>query len=223
MRACSAGPIPSPLSCTASCTVRAPGPALASSEIAPSRVNFTALPSRLFSTWRTRDASPITQCGRGRVDCSEKARPLSAARSLNTSATCTSSAFRSKGLLDSENWPALMRDTSSRSLISSSRWMPELSTSSRRSVWVGSRDSRCSSRVRPSMPCKGVRNSWLTLARKRVRSALCSRASCKAASFSRTSCALCKLNCMALLSWREVARAVNSINAARISCPALAK
>ena len=223
MRASSAAPMPSPVSATVSVTQPGRSPGQAARQMWPRRVNFTALPSRLFSTWRSRAASPRTQQGRGSCSCSRNCSPLSAARSANSSACRSSSAVRSKSSSFSAKWPASMRETSSRSLIRPSSWVPELSISSSRCVRVGSLASRCSRRVRPSMPCSGVRSSWLTLARKRWRSALCSRARRSAASFSAASASACSRSSMPVARRCEVARAVDVSRAASNSWPIAAK
>ena len=222
-RASSAASMPGPVSRT---LMRMPpriGRGATASVTLPRTVNFTALPSRFCSTWRTRAASPRTQHGRGRALCSVNCRPLSAARSAVTSASWSSSAARSKSAACSTKAPASMTEASSRSLIRPCRCRPELSISSSRRSAAGSRDSRCISRASPRMPCSGVRSSWLTLARKRSRSALRSRASCSAASFSATNWSACWRSSRPMARRCEVARAVASSSASSSSWPPAAK
>jgi hypothetical protein len=71
-----------------------------------------------------------------------------------------------KVTISSESLPASMRERSSTSLISPSRWPAAVDTLPSRSSWAGSVVASRIRPVRPMMAFIGVRISWLMLARK---------------------------------------------------------
>ena len=68
MRACASGAMPMPVSRTAKRDLARRAPGSTTIATPPCSVNFTALPARLSSTWRSRAASPMTRPGRRVVD-----------------------------------------------------------------------------------------------------------------------------------------------------------
>ena len=211
--------MPGPVSCTSALSRPLSASRISVSVIEPCCVNLTALPSRLCSTCRTRAGSPVTQQGWSNCSVSLKSSPLSMARTVYRSARFCTTAPSSKLSLRIANWPASMREMSSRSLISPNRCVPEDSISSRRRLTALSPASRCSSRVTPRMPCSGVRSSWLTLLMNCVFTALWRNASFSASSFSTDRACARKRSMSTSTSRFSEAMAVVSSRPSSISSP----
>lgn len=181
---------PGPVSCTSNHSAAAPArplscPAMAAGQLGPARsvtvptrVNFTALPSRLMSTWRNLPSSPWTIAGRWGWRAILGCRPLARARRANNSARSSSSACRlkSSGLMGRQSASILER--SRMSLIRPSRCSPLRAMVSICSSWRGARVGSCA-RIweNPMTALSGVRISWLMLARKALLARLAASAS----------------------------------------------
>ena len=164
----------------------APGSGAAKTRTSPRSVNFTALPTRLCRIWRSRAASPTVVSGRSAVQCESRSTPLASAWAENTSAASWMASCRSKRSCATRMRPAPSLEKSSTSSTSASS-AAELRRSTE-SIWrwPSSRRVPRSSSLAPTMPCSGVRISWLMLARKRLFTALASRAAASAACSSRS-------------------------------------
>ena len=149
----------------------------------PRRVNFSALDSRLLTTWRIRVGSPETWAGRAGSTRQVSSTPAAAfcERRLAVSSTRTP---RSNGICSRTSCPASNLERSSTSLSNSTSTLPE--------SWAIDSCWRCSgvsgpsrlSESMPSRPFSGVRISWLMLARKLARAWAISRAVWRASSSS---------------------------------------
>ena len=166
--ACLSAGMPMPVSATAS-TTRHVSPCSSSMATVtvtpPSRVNLTALPSRLSSTWRSRPGSPLRVRGMPGGTMALSASPFCwALRAIERTLACTSSR-RSNGTSSRSSLPASILEKSRMSLTMVSSASAEAFTKAMSSrCWASSVDSSTSS-VMPRMPFMGVRISWLMLAR----------------------------------------------------------
>ncbi len=130
----------------------------------PSLVNFTALPIRLNSAWRSRTGSARIQPS-APAPAARSSRPLSWARGRSMPMTLRRVLVTSSGSGVSSSRPASILEKSITSFSSwASIWpQPWASVSSALAgMERGSFSSRCST---PSTPFIGVRISWLILAR----------------------------------------------------------
>ena len=175
--------MPIPLSRTSMRT--APRPALSTALTAmrtsPRSVNLTALPIRLSAICRTRVGSPRMKRGSSGSMSSRTSTPFSTARSTIESTVPSSSATASKSTLSNSRCPASIFEKSRMSLISASSASPlERAISANSRCWT----SRCVSSSRPVMPItplRGVRISWLMVARKALLARLPASAASRAA------------------------------------------
>ena len=120
---------------------------------------------------------------------SSSRRPFSSARSRIISATSRTMAPRSNGADLSCSRPASILAISSTSLMRVSRYSPLRLMISSRSCWLG--DTSGSRRMRlekPRMAFKGVRSSWLILARNTLLALLAASAASRAMSSSDVRC-----------------------------------
>ena len=155
-----AGPAPPP---------PAAGSRRASRRTSPRAVNFTALPSRLINTCRTFRSSVQTSAGTAASTSTRNRSPLDSARGRTMSATARRAWPRSQASMVVWSRPASIRERSSTSLTSDRSCSPQLSMPSRHSFWAGVSDgSAWRICTYPSTPLRGVRSSWLMLARNSV-------------------------------------------------------
>ena len=160
-----------PVSLTRITTLRAPS-SFASQQTRtatspPASVNFTALLVRFASTRRSFSQSPIMR-GTSKSTRVVKATPFLAATGAMADSTIPTRSFKSTSSRFSVSEPAWMRAHSSTLSTISSKMAPFLSISSnwrRASGRSGPMDSPKSS-AKAKMEVSGVRNSWLTMARK---------------------------------------------------------
>ncbi|MCY1421430.1 hypothetical protein D9M71_370870 [compost metagenome] len=143
----------------------------------PSSVNFTALATRLLSTWRRNCSAPRqASCTCGSM-CRRRQVPFSSARGSSRVSTSSSSWRREKS--SGSGWlaPSSSLAKLSTSLRIASSPSPAWdSACSRRRSCSPSGAPRSSSAM-PRMPLSGVRISWLMVARKRVLARLAASAS----------------------------------------------
>lgn len=90
----------------------------------PRAVNFSALPTRLTSTWFRRSGSPTRRSGTSGLAQVSSSRPFSAARHENRSAICVSVSARSNGTVSSSSLPDSILAKSSTSSMMLSRFWP---------------------------------------------------------------------------------------------------
>ena len=155
----------------------------------PWPVNLTALAVRLIRIWRSLASSPLMWRGKAEDWSSSSRRPFSSARSRIISATSRTMAPRSNGADSSCSLPASILAISSTSLMSASRCSPLRlmisSLSCSPAVRSGSRRMRLE---KPRMAFKGVRSSWLILARNTLLALLAASAASRAMSSSDVRC-----------------------------------
>ncbi len=126
--ACASGAMPTPVSSTSQRSlIASPSPAINPSRSAtlPRSVNFTALPSRLTRTWRSRTGSPRRPAGTAASTLDVNARPFSCARRATTAVASRTSTRGSKSIASSVSLPASIFEKSRMSLMMSSRATPE--------------------------------------------------------------------------------------------------
>ncbi len=144
-----------------------PGSGAGAMEIAisPRSVNFTALPTRLKSTWRRRNGSPSTASGSPGSSRANRRKPLAEAAGSSALTTVSTTRRGASGTRSISSLPASIFEKSRMSpmiwirLCAASWAMPASSDSSAESGW-----RRSSSSV-PITPLSGVRISWLITAR----------------------------------------------------------
>ena len=168
MRAPASGGIPGPVSRTTTriCTCAGPtGSASRRTTTSPWAVNFTALPSTLVITWRTRSGSPTTRPGTAGVAWLTRSRLFSCAIGASSAQTSSTTSRTSNTRSSRRTWPASIFEKSRMSLMTASSAPAErCAVSARRRCSVLSGVASSSS-VMPSTPFMGVRTSWLMLAR----------------------------------------------------------
>ena len=117
--------IPMPLSTTRmrkpDSPVASVATALAAIDTSPCSVNLIALPARFTKIWRKRPSSPSKVTGTPASTRTTSASPLASASGSSMARTRANSARGSKLAFASSRWPASMRETSSTSLMMSSR------------------------------------------------------------------------------------------------------
>ena len=132
----------------------------------PRSMNFRAFDNRLSSTWRS--LAPSSRTSGGTLPRStHRAMPCSRARMRTISSTSSSRPFRSTGPVCSCMRPASIFDNSRISLIRVSKWWPARLMMAR--FCFSSSNMLFESAIiceKPITEFKGVRNSWLMLARK---------------------------------------------------------
>ena len=182
-----------------------------------SGVNLTALLSRLIKTWRMRRLSTKT-LGSGLKEflISNRMSFLSACCLMKVRLDLHRES-RSVGVQFSSIWPDSIFATSRMSLINSRRWEALLSTVCKALSWswlISPKTCSCNPSVIPRIALRGVRSSWLILARnsslRRVAldsSMLRSLISCCACCLSVSSFCSCskRLACwMAIANWLAI-------------------
>ena len=183
--------MPMPVSRTTivQCRVSALALACTSSVTWPRSVNLMALCSRLNRIWRTRVASASTQAGRGSSPLRCSCRPFCVALACIRAHTSCSRRAMSVGSGVMPILPASSADMSRISLSRRSRCCAELRAVCTQSRWCALSGPSSSSRSSmPSMPLKGVRSSWLMLARNWLFSRLAVSARALAQRSSALSC-----------------------------------
>ena len=145
----------------------------------PFWVNLTALPSRLRSTWRSLPSSPSWASGTSSATLTSRARPFSEERTPIISDRPRIMSRTRKGPALKVSLPASILAMERTSLMRPRRcspalrirprlfWMAGLAPGSRRVSWA-----------KPRMAFRGVRSSWLMLARKVLLARLASCAFC---------------------------------------------
>ena len=154
----------------------------------PWAVNFTELLTRLSRIWRTRVASAVTQGGRRSSHRQLRATPLSRARGSSRLTTSSAMAGRFTAVGDSLSVPDSMVDTSRMSLTTLSRCRAESEAVCTKSRCWPLRRVSSSSLSMPRTPWKGVRISWLMLARNTLLAWLAASAWSRAVASSWLSC-----------------------------------
>ena len=166
----------------------------------PRRVNLMALPMRLNSTCRILAASPSSISGRPSSRRQARERPFFSAATRKRSSMAATSSRGAKGAAATDSLPDSTRERSRMSLSSCVRRPEAVTAMARRRCCSG--DRGVSSRVcsMPRMPFRGVRISWLMLARNsllvRLAASAFSRAATSSASFffwAVTSCMMPKI------------------------------
>ncbi len=168
IRESASGEMPTPVSLTSKAR-RVEGPSLSKrptrTTISPRAVNFTALPTRLTRTWRSRPGSPRTMSGTSAATRARSSTSLALARSARSSTTPSTVSRRSKLTCSSSSLPASIREKSRMSSTMDRSDSPDDRASSASRRWLGVRPDSTSSSVVPRTPLSGVRISWLMLAR----------------------------------------------------------
>ncbi len=173
-----------------------------------------ALLTRFSSTCRTRTTSPRTSTGTPSSTWKSRSRFFSVARGLVMIWISSTALRRSKGTFSITIMPASILEKSRISLITVKRWSAE--------VWTKPSSFSCSSHmsvsdsrpVMPITPLRGVRSSWLMLARNSLLARLariraCSRfstspsISLKASTSCPTSSPLCPVTRSEKFFWSE--------------------
>jgi len=136
-----------------------------SSMTSPDSVNLTALPMKLMSTWRRRVGSPISLVGTPGATRQASSNSFLWARTDIMSPVCSTSFPRSNGMCSRWICPASTLEISRMSLIMFRRFSPasrKICTNFCCSLFRGVSVRRSAI---PRMAFKGVRISWLMLAR----------------------------------------------------------
>ncbi|KRD39826.1 hypothetical protein ASE35_05760 [Lysobacter sp. Root916] len=149
----------------------------ATSDTPPFSVNLTALCIRFNSTWVSNALSPLRRTGTSSSMSTLKVRPLAEASGCSIFCRRLSTSCRLKSTSRRCSLPASIAEMSSTSLTSNSSDCAEVWMTSAYSRCSGARRVPCMSSAMPMMPFKGVRSSWLILARKRLLASLARRAS----------------------------------------------
>ena len=156
-----------------------------STVIEPEWVNFTALETRLPRIWRSRPGSPRQPPFAPGMVRITNSRPFSVAEGAKRSCTGDRAASRSKSSSDRVRRPASILDRSRTSLRMLSSRPPDWRTTSRRFLCSTGRSPMAMISAMVRTPFRGVRISWLILARNcdfiRLASLARSRASCSSA------------------------------------------
>ena len=164
MRPISASWIPIPLSSTRQ--VSQPSCQSTASLTNPSWVNFTALLSRLCSTWESLRRSPIAISGTwGDITVNQRS-PFWAARGRCVSSRSLISGPRAKGAGSQTSRPALIFDQSRASFSRLVSWPAAACRLRKIGSWCGAGRLRSSTCSMPVTALSGVRISWLITARK---------------------------------------------------------
>ncbi|PMQ07115.1 hypothetical protein JaAD80_28040 [Janthinobacterium sp. AD80] len=177
-RSCSAMPVPvsrtektsaiCPSSCASQCRARV---------TLPCSMNLSAFDSRFNSTWRSLAPSRRTSGGTF-VRSSRSMMPCSRERMRTISSTSSSRPFKSTGPACNCMRPASIFDSSRMSLIKVSKWWPARLMMAR--LCFSSSNMLLESAIiceKPITEFRGVRNSWLMLARKTLFARLADSAS----------------------------------------------
>ena len=112
MRACASGAMPMPVSRTWKLTSPACAPGSATIATPPRSVNFTALPARLSSTWRSRGASPTTSVASRSSTNAAISMSLACARGLSSSASSSTRVASPNGRASRSSLPASILEKS---------------------------------------------------------------------------------------------------------------
>jgi hypothetical protein len=179
-RPMTSGAMPAPLSCTSTRRPRRPPSsscAAAVTTTSPLSANFTALPTRLVGTWRSRAASPTTYVDALASGRTKSESPFISALSDSMLATSTSTSGKKKGLRSSSSLPASIFEKSRMSLMTESSSPADVLATSTYRRCRSSSTVRESRSTIPMTPLSGVRSSWLMLATKALLAALAAIAS----------------------------------------------
>ena len=181
-RACCSGEMPMPVSATSNLT---PTPLTGSAltrMCPPAGVNFTALDSRLVSTWRSRPGSPWVRVGRPGCRLISSWSCLALAWASRGAQAFSVSSAASNAVASTVILPASILDRSRMSLSKPSKVWADSSMSCSQWLCSVSRGESISRRISPITPLSGVRTSWLTFARKSVLARLADSACVRAVS-----------------------------------------
>ena len=146
----------------------------------PRSVNLMALPAKFSSTWRNLAGSPKNRSGTSGATRYANSTPFSWARIPRIRMDSPIKSLSSKGISSSSSRPASILEKSRISLITDKSEKEAALTTSRSSRWSGLNWVSSTSSVKPVMEFKGVRISWLILARN----SLLERLAASAAIFS---------------------------------------
>jgi len=161
----------------------------------PCPVNFSALPSRLTSTWRRRDGSPCSEVASAGSMSQVSSSPCFRAAARNERRMFSSSARGSKGVGSSLMAPASRPDMSMMSLMTVSSARPDSRAMSSSSRGSSSRGEPSASSVMPSTPLSGVRISCDMFARNWLLARLAASAASSACTRSVSTFSLRSISC----------------------------